>query len=244
MKESEESGLKVLALDLYPALYKSIGYVSFLKEIDEKEIDVQIFSASGFSAIVAALYIKYENANRVEWKIFSLIRLLKGEKVYSSGWKKIISNFLHDEFGDMKLVELNKLLIIPQAKNNRVSFNFHLTVKRAVLNSLNLKSRNSNSILLSHNFKYEQAIKKLGADIIFRVSALVKRPLFKQGDDFIFGVYSKLAGNMLMESLKFNLINEDNEFYYIDHVENLTDELSKVDNSVKQLVLKLKTAYE
>ena len=54
--EGEDSNNRpVLALDLLPSLYFSIGYVSTIKELEKKNIRVDIVSSFGFSSVVAAL---------------------------------------------------------------------------------------------------------------------------------------------------------------------------------------------
>ena len=49
--------------------------------LDKKNIQTKVFVSGGFTSVVAALYAKYQNANRVNFKLFSLFPIIKEYKL-------------------------------------------------------------------------------------------------------------------------------------------------------------------
>ena len=186
MEPSSEEGEKalpkepVVAIDLYPALYNSLGYVSTFVELENSGVNVSIVSSSGFSAVIAALYAKHGASNMVEWKTFELYQLLGDSAPFQSEWNNIIKEFLREEFGDSKLSQLKKLLVVPRLEEGKTVLDTNQKVVNAILESLNF-SGNTSSILVGGDFDYLGALRKYGADEVMRVSFLLGRyPLSAQ----------------------------------------------------------------
>lgn len=190
--DAKQSGQTVVALDLLPALYNSIAYVSTFSELEKAGVDVSIISASGFSSIIAALYAKHGAANMVEWKTFKLYQSLGSIKPFTEEWKEIIADFLKVEFGNQRLSQLKKLLLIPANDKNKVVLGSDRNLIQAIMESLDLSGKNS--ILLGSDFNYLPRLKEYGADYFYRLSFLPERINLKHADGFTFGIYSRLAG--------------------------------------------------
>ena len=95
--ESEVTAEPVVAIDLFPALYHSLGYVSTFQELEKQKLKAHIISSSGFTSIIAALYAKYGASNMVEWKTFELYHKLGTTKVYSEKWSVLIEEYLKNK---------------------------------------------------------------------------------------------------------------------------------------------------
>ncbi|MEX0799462.1 MAG: hypothetical protein WD025_08450 [Bacteriovoracaceae bacterium] len=183
---------KVLALDLYPALYHSLGYVSIFIELEKQGVKLDIVSSTGFTSIVAALYAKYGSANMLEWKTFELYQLLGSKKPFSDDWRQEIEDFLKKEFGTLKLNQLKKLFILPSLVEGRIHVDTDRKVISALMEAIDLSEKTN--MLLGNNYDYLGQLKKYGADQVYRVSFLPGKIELKRPNGYVFGIYSRLQG--------------------------------------------------
>ena len=212
----------VIALDLYPALYNSLGYVATFARLESAKVHVNIISSTGFSSVIAALYAKYENANMVEWKTFELYQILGAKKPFSEDWKSEIREFLVKEFGDAKLSQLKKLLIIPKPSGKKVIFDTNEEVVKAVMRSLDLGG--SGSLLAGGSHDYLPALAQYGADQVWRISFLPRTIRLKHPDGYVFGIYSRLAGkSWKMKKQRGVFVYDEALLDEIDTFNNLSD---------------------
>ncbi len=221
--EGEDSNNRpVLALDLLPSLYFSIGYVSTIKELEKKNIRVDIVSSFGFSSVVAALYAKYGTANMVEWKMFELFQKLGDKKPFSTEWRNILNSFTEKEFKELKLNQLQKVLIIPHIKSGEIRLDLSEKVSDAISKAVNLS--NKSSLMTFNRYDYSKKLASYGADHIYRISLLPEKISFKRPDGFLFGVFSRIKSSTHEDTFSANLKSSD----YMDALENISDYLNLV----------------
>lgn len=212
----------LVALDLYPALYNSLGYVSTFAALEKNGIDVNIVSASGFSSVIAALYAKHGSAGMVEWKSFELYQLLGDKQPFQEEWRRTLRRFLEKEFGKKKLSQLKKLMVVPRREGENTALETNRETVEAIMESVNLSG--NASVLVQGNFDYLPALKNFGADVVRRISFLPSKILLKHPDGFVFGVYSKLAGRALSpEESKVEFVFGQAVAGEIDSFNNLSD---------------------
>lgn len=219
-EQSKDISNIVVAVDLYPALYNSLGYVSTFAELERNKINVSIISSSGFSSVIAALYAKYSASNMVEWKAFELYQVLGDKKPFDDDWKRDLQRFLKKEFGDKKLSQLSKVLVIPQMIRGKPIANLNRMVVTALMDAVNLDDKRNP--MTSSNQNYLGMLKSFGADKIFRISFLPEKISLKHADGFIFGVYSKLASI------------SSRGFFYKEALEGDIDAFTNLSDSVYQ----------
>lgn len=226
--ENETTRASIVALDLFPALYNSLGYVSTFSELEKANVRAHIISSSGFSSIIAALYAKHGVSNMVEWKTFELYQLLGSQMPFSERWKKTISEFLDEEFGDEKLNQLGRLLVIPKYINGKVVFNGNQKVSTAIMESIDLSG--GASMLTSGAFGYLSGLRSYGADHVMRISFLPKRITLKHPDGFVFGVYSRLVGKALQQGDSEVFVFDDALKGDLDAFQNLSDMIHQTED--------------
>jgi hypothetical protein len=183
----------VLSFHCHDALYRSLYCLDALEAI-EKEQKIGIFSASGMSAIVLALYAKHKNKNKVQFRYFKLIKSLKGERIFYPRWFKKLNSFIQSEFRDIKIQQLKRILFLPFY--DKLNDSYILTTS-GNLSELLLKQFNhspSDKLVSPIVGKAPFDIKALrasGADLSYSVSLGIEQLTLAQTDGFYFGNYGQ-----------------------------------------------------
>ncbi len=230
--------MPIIALDFAPALYNSLAYIGLLEKLESKKIKPKLFITSGFSLIPIFLYSKYQNTNRVNFKMFSLMSKLKSKKVFSQKWKNIINDFLLDEFKNTKQESLPSLVLIPTYKNKRLSLIYSGEIVKNILNSINLK-KIKNNFLLRPTSHYRNDLKQFGIDLSFNLSAISKEVTLKYSSGFVYGVYTKLSGYSHYEANDYISLGVENKT--IDNIKNTVDlmnSINKKSEEISEMILK------
>lgn len=217
----------VVTLDLVPSLYASLSYITLFRELEKNKIYPNIINTSGFSLVIAALYSKYKSASKLEWKVFALLRKLKGIKVHTSNWYDVIDNFLMEEFKNTRLEQLKILVSVPTSglRNELITSG---KITEIIMNSI--KIANSNSFINRPHYDYFPKLKKLGTDLYYLVSGFPNRFNFKTPNGFAWGIYTRVSG--LYRSQGEALFEIKNEFPFIDTLPNLSDMLINTKSDV------------
>lgn len=221
----------VLTLDLVPSLYASLSYINLFKELERKKIYPNIISANGFSLIIATLYARYKNSNKLEWKVFALLRNLKGINVHTSKWYEAIEVFLSNEFKSQRIEQLKILIASPRPDPSDEITTTGL-VTNIVMKSLRLAGRES--FINRPHYNYRNALFNLGTDNYFLINAIPDKFNFKIPNGFAWGLYTRVSGVYSLsdtESLKIT-----NSLKFIDTLPNLSDLLISSRSDVEKLV--------
>tara|TARA_Y100000385_G_C13075460_1_gene631205 strand:+ start:793 stop:1719 length:927 start_codon:yes stop_codon:yes gene_type:complete len=217
----------VIALDLVPALYASLGYITLFRELEKKKIYPNIINTSGFSLVIATLYAKYKSASKLEWKVFALLRQLKGLKVHTSDWYQKIEGFLKEEFKHTRIEQLKVLITVPSSSVKR-----HLTTTgqlvKVVMQSIKISS--SNSFINRPHYEYAHKINALGVDLNFLISAFPDRFNFKIPNGFAWGLYTRVSG--VFNGSGIEILKIRNEIEFVDTLPNLSDLLINTKSDV------------
>jgi len=184
--------IPVISLTLYSSIYHSLAILDLIKQLDKKNIKISMISSQGFGSVVAALYAKEKSTSYLEWKLFALLKKLKGQAVYSKVWNRTLGAFIEKEFNNLKVSQLKILFLTPENNNNNKLF-LSLTdkVSSVLKRTLNIKS---DSNFLSKPKLYSSNLKKLGADLSYSLSFLPARINFNNITGFEWGIYTKYLG--------------------------------------------------
>lgn len=224
---------QVIALDLYPSLYNSLGFISLFSELEHENIKVSIITSQGFSAVFGALYSKYESASMLEWKSFALYQALGDSDPFSEDWSERLKEFLTEEFGDQKIGQLKKLFFIPKQVGNKFIFKSDQKVVDALMAAVDLRGKSN--ALTSANLNYLGKLRDYGADLVYRVSFLPERITLKSPNGFVFGLYSKLGGKAKGEYIFSKALKGD-----IDAFKNLSDSVYQTKETSKKFAQELR----
>ena len=207
-EESHEVSDPVVGYYFTDALYRSFSYLGCIKSIERAQLPIDIVSGSGWGGLVAALYSKYKDSSKVEWKVFNLMQGLKdNDPIYKSEWSYKIGNFLAQEFHNEKVESLKVPLVIPfyNNKKGKVSYRSRGPFDLELSSILNLQ-------FVSKNFLYTSAIvasplslqgmRKKGVDIIIVFDALSPDVSFKKIDSHVWGVYMRYFGLFQLQKKK------------------------------------------
>jgi len=196
----------VVAINLYSTIYHSLAFVDLIKKLEKKQVKISMVSSSGFGSILAALYAKKASSSYLEWKLFELLKRLKGKEIYSSNWYKELHAFIKTEFKNVRMNQLKILFIVPETRSGKTRLNMSGKIVSAIKNSLNLKSKIN---YFQRPILYENQLKKSGADLVYSVGFLPSRVKFDKIDGFSWGQITKYYGILLKEKDRFTLMRSE-----------------------------------
>lgn len=202
--QSEGKGREPLvALVNYSTLYHSLAFVGELKKYEKEKIRISLVAANGFSALLAALYAKERSVSFVEWKLFSLTKKLKPLKIYSVEWTNVLSDFIEEEFKELNTNQLSIQLIVPYLQNGEIKYDQKVSVVKALLETLNIKSEKS-------PFRSPQNIdnqlrKDFAMDFVVNSSYLPVTPTITKLNSFQYGLFTSYLGKLMATPAQFGL---------------------------------------
>lgn len=217
----------VIAIDLVPALYASLGYITLFRELEKKKIYPNIINTSGFSLVIATLFAKYKSASKLEWKVFALLRKLRGVKVHTSDWYEKIEAFLKEEFKQTRIEQLKVLITVPSSSVKRELTTTGRLIK-VVMRSIKISS--TNSFINRPHYEYAHKINALGVDLNFLISAFPDKFNFKIPNGFAWGLYTRVSG--VFKGLGIETFKIRNELEFVDTLPNLSDLLINTKSDV------------
>lgn len=234
----EKNRLPVFALDLVPSLYASLSYLALLKQLEENKIYPNIINTSSFTLVIAVLYAKYKSVNKVEWKLFSLLKKLRNTIIFTPQWLSAIEEFLINEFEDKRIEQLKILVTTPQGKKSQKLIKTGKVVE-TIMNSLAVSKKDS--YINQPHFIYRDKILELGVDIYFCINALPKKFNFYVPNSFVWGLYTGISG-MAHSDPSVNFIGH--QLLKIDKVPNMSDLFGTANESATFLNDEIKNKYQ
>lgn len=187
----------VIGISIYSTLYNSLSFIHLLKVIEEKEINVSIISANGFSAVLAALYAKEKSASYVEWKIFEMRKGLVGFTPFSTQWRAFLKKFLIKEFKNVQLQQMKALLLVPIINKGSVELKSTGLVSDVLIRSLNLLDETN---FIRKASVYTEQLRDFSTDVSIEYYSLSTRPKLSSLEGLNYGLYTKYVGELLNDS--------------------------------------------
>ncbi|OUR92850.1 hypothetical protein A9Q84_20260 [Halobacteriovorax marinus] len=239
---------KVVAFFFYPASFSSLSYLKVVDNLRKYKIHPSVYSGAGFGAVIAALLAKGLTPDHIEWKFFSLIDKLKGKKYLSIDWKEEFHLFLKKEFQSLRIEGVKHALVLPvyDKKMGKIRYlsrgNLYNTL---VLNfEMNISGNKLfYSPLVVGNLQIDKLMNK-GVDKIAVINSLGSKINFYETNHYLIGLYSKLIGFSLRESIKKNenklWINLSLKNREIDRANNIQNLFQSTINLNKEKIDELK----
>ncbi len=226
-----------IALTIYSSIYHSLAFLPLIKELEKKKIKLNYVSSQGFGALIAALYAKEASASYLEWKLFDLMKKLRGKKVYSEEWNSTIVNFTQKEFKESKLDQLKVKLLIPEIENRKIVLNEQEKVVDAIRKTIDFKNEKN---YFNVPDTYLGAIDRVGVDLNLSCIFIPEQVKFNKIDGYNWGVITKYLGMVMRpldgiyqlkttESVELDAevpLSDLNRFYQ-DSINNFTQEVSR-----------------
>lgn len=242
VNSSEHRKIPVVALFLNSAGYHALGYISLLRQLEKENIKVTMISGQGFSALVAALYAKYGDSNRLEWKLFELMEIIKNKKMFSSSWLNSINKFAQKEFKKTKVEQLKKYLFIPLQKKGALVHIRKAKVVDLIKRNFSLSQSQISSSLIFKYSLFDQYFKKLGADLVFTADLMPRKVLMKNMDGHLWGIYTKRSYQI--HQRRDNILELKELAMPIDQYPNMASMLKELKKSSIEISLIIKDKFE
>lgn len=207
------------SLTVYSTLYSSLGLVSLLAESDKRKINFSVIAANGFASLISVLYAKKKSSNYLEWKLFDLLKRLKGSAPYSKRWYSEIEKFLKSEFGNMQLQQLKVLVLIPESTNKGIKLSSTGLVVTKVMNSISLKNRRS---FYQSPADFNYLLKEVGVDLNLPVAFLPEKSNFKYLSGYNWGIFTTYLSFLEQNNHLFRSVGTIKE-QVLDSIYPLTD---------------------
>jgi hypothetical protein len=197
-----------IGLSLGPGIYRAINYVSFLKILERQNLSPDIVTGTGFGAIVAAMYASGMTPEVIEWNFYKYFKEKKKTKPYDPEWIHEIDVAFLTKFKNMNLQDTKKKFFLT-LYDHKTKKTYYFD-KGNIRDLLLLNMRLSNHITESVNGqKYTTAFEKevfnarllrqIGAEFTIAADVLGSKFDFEQTNDFLIGVYGRVAGRIQKE---------------------------------------------
>ncbi len=202
-----------IGLTLGPGIYRTINYVSLLKILERQNLSPEIITGTGFGAIVAAMYASGMTPEVIEWNFYKFFREKKKNKPYDQDWIQEIDAAFLSKFKNVNLQDTKKKFYLTLYDHKtRKTYYFD---KGNIRDLLLLNLRLSNNIQISKTGQqYTAAFEKevfnarlmrsLGAEFTIAADSLGAKFDFDHTNDFLIGVYGRVAGRIHKERRDFD----------------------------------------
>jgi hypothetical protein len=202
-----------IGLSLGPGMYRTINYVSLLKILERQNLTPSVITGTGFGAIVAAMYATGMTPESIEWSFYKYFKEKNKNKLYDSDWVSEIDETFLTKFKSMNIQETKrKFFITLYDHTTRKTYYFDKGNIRTLL-LLNLKL-SSNLDESNGGQKYSAAFEKevfnarllrqVGAEFTISVDSLGTKFDFENSNEFLIGIYGKIAGRIQKERKDFD----------------------------------------
>lgn len=228
--ESSTEELKaVKSLTIYSTLYSSLALVEFFKKSDKQKNKYEIITTNGFASIIAVLYAEKGSASLLEWKLFKLLKSIKGQKPFSKVWNRSIRNFLEKEFGERRLDSLTLKVGIPKIIEGEVELNTKGIIVTSVMDSLAMTSKNAFYLKPVY---YRAPLNKLNVDIKYQISFVPTKFNFKNLEGYTWGIFTNYL-SFIQDKPEDVLFISTEQSLWIDSINPLSDIIHAYSNSIE-----------
>jgi hypothetical protein len=232
---SEVEIKSVKSLTIYSTLYSSLGLVEFFKRSEKKKHHFKVITANGFASIVSVLYAKKESASLLEWKLFELLKQIKGHIPFSKPWKRKIRSFMVKEFGSQTLDKLAVQVGIPEYnEENEITLSLKGGIVDNVMGSLDMGSSKAFYIRPIH---YRGPLNMLNVDIKYQLSFVPSKFNFKKLEGYTWGIFTSYLSFIQDKPEDLILITTEKKLW-IDKINPLSDIIHAYKKSIDDALIK------
>lgn len=230
--EKAEQKEPSISMSIYSSFYSSLALVELLKRLEKSETKVKSFSVNGLAAVIVSLYGIDESTNTLEWKLFKLLKGLKGLTPYKADWRKKVLEFCQNEFKNKKFSDLKFKVQIPTNDAAGRGFISEGLLTKAIEENLQIES-NKNYFKKPAIFKRD--LVNDVSDIHFNLSFIPQNIQFKLVDGYSWGIFTNYFGFILKNEAEINTIKTDADIN-IDELLPLGDITTTYNKSIEDFV--------
>lgn len=224
--------------------YRAIGHVSFLQELNLKNLKPQVILGHGLSSVIAAFYAFGFAPDYIEWKFFKFLNSLEDEEIFSKNWLEKVKTELLKDLKGKRIEEGNLTLLIPvkNRKTGKILF-----VKRGLLTPLLIANLDHKGI---YSKKYEPAfkddlfskrsLKNIGIKEVIAVDLVSKGITWVKGSGYLNGIFEKAATVSLKSEQKADImLSYELEKFALDDKASVADLVFKAKELARKNVKEL-----
>ena len=192
VETSENISETKVTIQLYSTIYHSLGVLKLFKNLEQEKIEIESISTFGFGALIAGLYAKEGSINYLEWKLFDLLKRIKGIEPFSNTWEKIIHRFIEKEFKGLDFQKLKFDLLIPKLIGEKVVLN-----DKSLIESL--KTTLSISSLENYIYNpvnYMARLRERGLKLVFPIIFIPENPTIQMRNNYNYGIFTSYLGKL------------------------------------------------
>lgn len=208
-KSSKTEALPV-AMILGPGLYRSLSYISLLKELEISGNGPHFIMGHGLASVIAAYYAFGYKADFIEWKFFKFINEAKEEIVFSKEWVNIARKVLIKELEGRRIEEGVLTLAVPvySFKKKEVQFLRRGDLSTALIANLDLKNNYQVNLgsAFPHKIYNKAQLEDLGLRRVLLIDSLSAGISWSRGDGLLNGIYEKGASVSMESFSSFDLV--------------------------------------
>lgn len=234
-----------IALYIPPSLYLTASNLVVVDKIRRCTKSKIILSSTGFSALMAALFAKYQAIQKVEWKMYRLSKILEGSKPFSKSWKKELSYFIDETFKNEYFSDLKVPLVINlYAQDGQVTEHYKgklAPILKAALNIEDFLGNNFDPSRFNKIFN-SRYIDRLAKDWKILLNSHYSKFIFKYDRGYLWGKYSQISQHIKNDPNAFYNTFDITNKLAIDDLSNLSKFFGKHMNQeqICQLLIKNK----
>lgn len=210
LTKSNETKALPVAMILGPGLYRTLSYISLLKELEISGHGPHFIMGHGLAAVIAAYYAFGYKADFIEWKFFKFINEAKEEIVFSREWVDIARKVLIKELEGKRIEEGLLTLAVPiyNYKKKEIKFLRRGDLSTALI--ANLDHKNNYQTEFGPAFPYsiydKLQLEDLGLKRVLFLDSLSAGITWVRGDGLLNGLYEKGASISIENFSNFDFV--------------------------------------
>lgn len=202
-----------IGLSFGPGIYRTLNYVSLLKILERQNHSPDIITGTGFGAIVAAMYAVGMTPEVIEWKFYKYFKEKNKSKPFEHEWFTEIDEAFLSKFKSINIQDTKKKFFITlyDNKTNKTYYFDKGNIRELLLLNLKLstypnegKKGSKYSTAFEKEVFNARLLRQLGAEFTIAVDALGNKFDFVNANEFLIGVYGRVAGRIQKERKDFD----------------------------------------
>ncbi len=211
IKKIEESQ-KPTALLLGPGGYRTLSYLSLLKELKLRGETPHVVIGHGLGAVMAAYFSFGYQPDYIEWKFFKFTKKAKDLQIYSEDWLRLVEKELIDELKEKRIEQGKLTLIVPvlSKKWNRVIYLKRGNLQKSLMANVDLLGKEKSPYRPSFFTEIinQKTLDDLGIGKVIVIDLLKDGINWKRGMGILNGHFQKSASLFQNLSIKNKVILE------------------------------------
>jgi len=203
-KKQKDATEQPMALLLGPGGYRTLSYLSLLKELHLRGETPHVIIGHGLASVLAAYYAFGYKPDYIEWKLFKFTKKVKDLDIYSEKWLEEVESSLIDDLASKKIEQGQLTLIVPvySKMKRKVMYLKRGSLKEALMANVDLLEKRASAYRPGF---YTEIIKKdilndLGLGKVIIVDLLKDGINWKKGSGLLNGYFQK--SSLLMNTIE------------------------------------------